>query len=80
VVTVEVKLVLLIKEETVDPEEEEELILPLLQVLLVAQEMFLTQLQPLQDYKATTEEMELEVLEKRKLEAAVAEPVKLEQV
>ena len=49
-------------------------------ILLVAQEMFLTQVRLLQDYKATTEDTELEVLDPRKLAEAVAELMKLEKV
>tara|TARA_Y100001951_G_C11050893_1_gene135523 strand:+ start:180 stop:422 length:243 start_codon:yes stop_codon:yes gene_type:complete len=73
-----VKLVLLIKEETVDPEEVEDLILLTLQVLMVAQEMFLTQVQLLQEYKALTEDPVMAALDHHKLAVAVAEPVKLE--
>jgi hypothetical protein len=67
-------------EETVDPEEVEDLILLLPRLLMVVQEMFLTQVRLLQDYKATTEDTELEVLEPRKLAEAVAELMKLEKV
>ena len=49
------------------------------QQAMVAQEMFLTQVQPLQDYKAMTEETASVTQANRMPPVAVAEQVKLEQ-